>query len=145
MLMAFANGSMGVVTLPMLFDVIDYGRLKEDAERSALYFSLYSLITKVQFAIGSALGFVIVGWIGFDVQALEQTEWSLVGLRFSVSWVPTLFVLVAVVFIAMMPLTERHMTSIRRKLAARDRRLSEAHIEGVVGVVQKVIHQKKVI
>ena len=136
MLMTFANGSMGVVALPMLCDVIDYGRLKNGAERSALYFSFYSLMTKIQFAIGGALGFVIVGWLGFDVQAAEQSGWSLIGLRISVSWVPTFFVLVAMVFIAMMPLTERHMIKIRRKLAARDRRLPEARITGVAGIVQ---------
>ena len=94
-------------------------------------------MTKVQVAIGGALGFAIVGWFGFDVQAVEQTEWSLIGLRFSVSWMPTFFVLVAMVFIAMMPLTERHMTNIRRKLSARDRRWPGVLIEGVAGVVQK--------
>lgn len=126
-LMTFANGSMGVVASPMLCDVIDYGRLKDGSERSALYFSIYFLMTKVQLAIGGALAFAIVGWLGFDVQALEQTEWSLMGLRFSVSWAPTFFVLVAMVFIAMMPLTEQRMTNIRNRLAARDSRRSLRH------------------
>ena len=122
MLMTFASGSMGVIAAPMLCDVIDFGRLRDGAERSALYFSIHALMTKVQIAIGGALGFVIVGWFGFDVQALEQTEFSLIGLRLSVSWAPTFFVLTAMVFIAMMPLNEARMEIVRRKLKARDER-----------------------
>ena len=120
MLMTFAGGSMSVIAAPMLCDTIDYGRLKDGAERSALYFSIQALMTKVQVAIGGALGFAIVGWFGFDMQATEQTELSLIGLRLSVSWAPTVFVLLAMVFIAMMPLNEARMAIIRRKLRARD-------------------------
>ena len=122
MLMTFAGGSMGVVASPMLCDVIDYGRLKDGAERSAVYFAIQGFLTKVQLAIGGALGFIIVGWFGFDMQATEQTEWSLVGLRLSVAWVPLFFVLVAMVLIAKMPLTEARMKIIRRKLKMRDER-----------------------
>ena len=121
MLMMFAGGSMGVIAAPMLCDVIDFGRLKDGAERSALYFSIHALMTKVQVAIGGAMGFVIVGWFGFDMQAPEQTEFSLIGLRLSVSWAPTFFVLAAMVFIAMMPLNEARMEIVRRKLKARDK------------------------
>jgi GPH family glycoside/pentoside/hexuronide:cation symporter len=120
MLMTFAGGSMGVIAAPMLCDMIDYGRLKDGAERSALYFSIQALMTKVQVAIGGALGFAIVGWFGLDMQATEQTELSLIGLRLSVSWAPTVFVLLAMVFIALMPLNEARMAIIRRKLRARD-------------------------
>jgi len=120
MLMTFAGGSMSVIAAPMLCDTIDYGRLKDGAERSALYFSIQALMTKVQVAIGGALGFAIVGWFGFDMQATEQTEMSLIGLHLSVSWAPTVFVLLAMVFIAMMPLNEARMAIIRRKLRARD-------------------------
>ncbi|KRP22427.1 MAG: hypothetical protein ABS22_08825 [SAR92 bacterium BACL16 MAG-120322-bin99] len=54
------------------------------------------------------------------MQAAEQTEMSLIGLHLSVSWAPTAFVLLAMVFIAMMPLNEARMAIIRRKLRARD-------------------------
>ena len=79
-------------------------------------------MTKVEIAIGGALGFAIVGWFGLDVQAVEQTELSVIGLWLSVSWERTFFVLVAMVFIAMMPLNEGRMDIIRRKLKIRDAR-----------------------
>ena len=122
MLMTFAGGSGGVVIAPMLCDVIDYGRLKDGAERSAVYFALFGIMTKVQLAIGSALGFMLVGWFGFDMQATEQTARSIVGLRLSVAWVPMFFVVAAMILIAKMPLTEPKMKIVRRKLKMRDER-----------------------
>lgn len=79
-------------------------------------------MTKVQLAIGGTLGFAIFGWFGFDVQAVEQTELSVIGLWLSVSWAPTFFVLEALVFIFMMPLNKGRMDIIRRKLKIRDAR-----------------------
>ena len=111
---------MGIIASPMLCDVIDYGRLKDGVERNALYFSIHALMTKVQVAIGGALGFAIIGWFGFDMQALEHSEWSLIGLWISVSWTPTGFVLLAMVFIAIMPLNENRMEIIRRRLDKRE-------------------------
>ena len=124
-LMVFGSGSMAVIAGPMLCDTIDYGRLKDHEERNAVYFSIYSLLTKMQIAIGGALGMGIAGWFGFDVLASEQTPSALVGLHLGVAWLPTLFVAMAMLFIAIMPLDEARMVVIRRRLAARDRRLSK--------------------
>lgn len=120
LLMTFSIASMGVISYPMLCDVIDYGRLKDGAERNALYFSIQALMMKIQLAIGGALGFAIAGWLGFDLQLSEQTELALMGLRISISWAPTFFVLLAMVFIAKMPLSEAKMKIIRRRLKVHD-------------------------
>ncbi|MDB9952363.1 MFS transporter [Porticoccaceae bacterium] len=125
MLMVFGNGSMAVIAGPMLCDAIDYGRLKDHVERNAVYFSIFSLLTKMQSAIGGALGMGIAGWYGFDVMASEQSASGLVGLHLGVAWLPALFVAMAMVFIGFMPLTEGRMVVIRKRLAARDRHLAE--------------------
>ena len=123
MFMVFGSGSMAVIAGPMLCDAIDYGRLKDHAERNAVYFSIFSLLTKMQGAIGGALGMGIAGWFGFDVLASEQTASGLLGLHLGVAWLPALFVGMAMLFIALMPLSEARMVVIRRRLAARDRTL----------------------
>lgn len=125
MLMVFGGSSMVVIAAPMLCDAIDYGRLKDHAERNAVYFSIFSLLTKMQGAIGGALGMGIAGWFGFDVLASEQTASGLLGLHLGVAWLPALFVGMAMFFIAIMPLSEERMTVIRRRLSARDRRVCE--------------------
>lgn len=126
MLMTFSMASMGVISYPMLCDVIDYGRLKDGVERNALYFSIQALMTKIQLAIGGALGFAIVGWFGFDMQLSQQTELALIGLHISISWAPTLFVLLAMGFIYLMPLNEARMQIIRRKLKCCDEQQNNA-------------------
>ncbi|MDC0000209.1 MFS transporter [Porticoccaceae bacterium] len=125
MLMVFGSGSMAVIAGPMLCDAIDYGRLKDHVERNAVYFSIFSLLTKMQSAIGGALGMGIAGWYGFDVLASEQTASGLLGLHIGVAWLPALFVGMAMFFIAVMPLSEERMVVIRKRLAARDRHLAE--------------------
>lgn len=120
MLVMFAAGSLGVIANPMLCDTIDYGRLKDNVERNATYFSIFTLLTKMQVAIGGALGIAITGWFGFDVNANEQADMALIGLHIGISWIPALFVGLAMIFIALMPLGENRMTVIRKRLAQRD-------------------------
>ena len=119
-LMMFSLASMYVIAFPMLCDAIDYGRLNDGVERNALYFSIQAMLTKLQMAIGGAFGMAVVAWFGFDVEASQQSSTSILGLRLGVSLVPSVLVLMAMVFIAKMPLTEAKMKIIRRKLSRRD-------------------------
>jgi len=129
MLMTFASGSAGVVAAPMLCDVIDYGRLKDGVERSAVYFAINGILVKVQAAMGGALGFILVGLFGFDMKATEQMPLAITGLRLSVAWVPMFFMVIAMFLIARMPLTEARMKVVRRRLGLRDNRLQHAASE----------------
>lgn len=122
-LMLFSAASMGVLAGPMLCDAIDYGRLKDHAERNAVYFSIFTLLSKMQAAIGGALGMAIAGWFGFDVLSSGQGASALVGLHLAVAWLPAIFVGLAMIFIAFMPLNEERMEVIRKRLTARDGRI----------------------
>lgn len=126
MLMTFASGSGSVVLSPMLCDTIDYGRLKDGAERSAVYFAINGLMIKAQLAVGGAIGFMLVGWFGFDMQATEQTPLGITGMRLSVAWIPMFFMVAAMFLIARMPLTEERMKVVRRRLKLRDERLQHS-------------------
>ena len=130
MLMLFGVGSIGVIAGPMLCDAIDYGRLIDHAERNAVYFSIFTLLTKMQQAIGGALGMGIAGWFGFDVLASEQSPSGLMGLHIGVAWLPAIFVLMAMAFIAIMPLSEKRMVVIRKRLLDRDERKVSAEYNG---------------
>ena len=129
MLMTFASGSVGVVAGPMLCDAIDYGRLKDGVERSAVYFSINGILVKAQLAMGGALGFMLVGCFGFDMHADVQMPLAIIGLRLSVAWVPMFFMMAAMFLIARMPLTEARMKIVRRRLGLRDNRLQHAASE----------------
>jgi Na+/melibiose symporter-like transporter len=122
-LMIFAITSINIFAYPMLCDVVDYGRLKDNIERSAFYFSIQGLFAKMQFAIGGSLGFGILGWFGFNVHDSIQTKESLFGMHMAIAWLPALLVLVSMILISLMPLNEHRMAIIRRRFHTRSARL----------------------
>ena len=52
----------------------------------------------------------------------QQTALGIIGVRLSISWIPICFMVLSMFFIAKMPLTEKRMEIIRRRLKARDER-----------------------
>ena len=122
LLYSIAAGATGVIAGPLLCDAIDYACLKEGADRSGLYFSLIGLLNKIPAAVGAGLGFAIIGAMGYDATSNIQTEWALFGMRIGVAWLPALFVLLSMFLIAMLPLSERRMVVIRRRLQQRSER-----------------------
>jgi len=111
--------SSAVVAGPLLCDVIDYGCYQTGHERSGIYFAMQGLLIKIQLAIGGALGLAIIGWLGFDMNAVTHSTTSVLGLKISISWLPVLLIIPAMVCIYRIPLSEHRMTIIRRRLAQR--------------------------
>ena len=117
---------MLVVGPALLSEVIDYATWKEGDEKAATYFSFYQFSIKVTMAIGSALGLALLGWSGFDATATAHSEDSVWTLVLVMSWLPTLFALVALIFIVLIPMNARRYGIIRRRLDSRQRRLERA-------------------
>ncbi|MDB9952443.1 MFS transporter [Porticoccaceae bacterium] len=115
----FFAASAAVVGGPMLCDIIDYGCYQTGHERSGVYFAMQGLMLKIQLAIGGALGLAIIGWLGFDMNAVAHSATSVWGLKISISWLPALLIIPAMVCIYRIPLSEHRMTIIRRRLAQR--------------------------
>jgi len=115
----FFVSSSAVVLGPMTCDIIDYGCYQTGHERSGFYFAVQGLISKIQFAIGGGLGLAIIGWLGFDMNAVTHSGMSILGLKLSISWLPVLFIIPALICIYRIPLSEHRMTIIRRRLAQR--------------------------
>ena len=115
----FFASSGAVIVGPMLCDIIDYGCYQTGHERSGLYFSMQGLMAKIQVAIGGGMGLAIIGWLGFDMNAVTHSATSILGLKLSISWLPVLFMIPAMVCIYRLPLGEHRMIIIRRRLAQR--------------------------
>jgi len=107
----------GVISGPLLCDVIDYSQLKEGVDRSGVYFSLQGLFAKIPMAVGAGLGLAVIGLMGYDATSQSQTELALFGMRVGVAWLPAMFMLLSMVLIAKLPLNERRMVIIRKRLA----------------------------
>jgi Na+/melibiose symporter-like transporter len=119
----FFVASGGVIAGPMLCDIIDYGCYQTGHELSGLYFAMQGLMIKTQIAIGGGLGLAIIGWLGFDMNAVTHSAAGIFGLKLSISWLPVLLMIPALFCIYRIPLSEHRMTIIRRRLAQRVERV----------------------
>ena len=111
---------MGFVLPAMLSEIINYSAWKFNTESSAAtYFSLYAFLAKATHSIAMALGLGIAGWYGFDPASASHDSDSIEGLTFAIAWGPLIFASLALVFIALSPISTRRHTVIRQRLDLR--------------------------
>ncbi|MDB4000840.1 MFS transporter [bacterium] len=103
----------------LMSDIVDYGTWKFGTDRAATYFSLYTFINKSVGALGGALGLAIAGWVGFDPTATNHSDMAISGVRFTIAWIPALFILLSIFFISRIPITAHRHAVIRRRLDSR--------------------------
>ncbi|MDB9724244.1 MFS transporter, partial [bacterium] len=108
----------------LLSDIVDYGTWKFGTDRAGTYFSLYTFINKAVGALGGALALAMAGWVGFDPTATVHSDLTISGVRFAIAWIPALFILLSIFFIARIPITTKRHEIIRRRLDTRFRRAS---------------------
>lgn len=111
----------------LLSEIVDYSSWKYRHQNTALYFSIYSFITKANVAIGMALGLGIVGWYGYDATASSQDAEAINGLMLVMVWLPALLAIMALIVIVLNPITGRRHQTVRRRLdliAIREDRLT---------------------
>ena len=107
------------VLLPsLLADIIDYNRWKFGSDRSATYFSLYSVTGKISVAIGGAIGLAIIGQYGFDPRAEIYTADNVAGLHLAIAWLPSGLILCSIILFLINPLTARRHALVRNRLDA---------------------------
>lgn len=107
---------IGIVTNAMLSEITDYSTWKNGEEKNATYFSLKVFLEKTNAAVGAALGLAITAWFGFDVDANEHANNSILGLKAAIVWVPSLFGVISLIFIGLSPVDERRHEIVRRRL-----------------------------
>ena len=102
----------------MLSEIIDYSTLKYRTENTASYYALFMFLSKLNVAVGGALGLAIAGWYGLDATTTVQATEGVVGLLIGMAWLPMFFILIALVLIVLSPINTRRHGIIRRRLDA---------------------------
>lgn len=105
----------------VLGDVVDYDSLKSNQVRGGNYFAAYGLMAKINAAVGSGLGFLILGLVDYQVSA-ENSELAILGLKTSVVLIPCLLLSLSSMLAWTFPLDQRRQTIIATRLHQRSTR-----------------------
>jgi Na+/melibiose symporter-like transporter len=112
----------------MKADVIDIDTARTGENRAAMFFSAWSLATKLASSLGASLGLWALGWVGFDASlGMGNTPGAIMGMKYVYALLPAAIFILAGVVIWNYPLNKERQQRIR---AAIDRReIRRARIE----------------
>ncbi len=113
-----------IAVLSILGDIVDYGTLKFGRDRSAVYFSFYTLMFKINLGLGGGASLAIAGYFGFDPSKATNSSMAEFGLRLAFAWIPFVLMLLSIVFIALTPINPRRHEVIRKRISALQGRCS---------------------
>ena len=114
-----AQGSGNLMLRAIVADVADQHRLDTGVDRTALFFSVFSLTTKAGMAAAVGVALPLVAWLGFNPQGHNTPE-ALTGLLLVFALGPAIAHAVSAWLIHGFPIDEARHAEIRRALHARD-------------------------
>ena len=101
---------------PLLWSMYaDCSELKTGNRATGLIFSSSSMSQKFGWAIGTAITGWLLGFFGFQANAVQSEE-AISGIKMFLSFLPAVGTILSVVFISMYPLTEKKMKDITTEL-----------------------------
>jgi len=114
-----AQGSGNLMLRAMVSDIADDHRLRTGQDRTALFFSSFSISTKAGMALAVGIALPLVGWAGFDPAAARNTPEALQVLLLVFAIGPALAHLVSAALLRGFTLDEAAHAEVRRELDRR--------------------------
>jgi GPH family glycoside/pentoside/hexuronide:cation symporter len=114
-----AQGSGNLMLRSMVSDVADQHRLQSGEDRTALFFSVFSISMKAGMAVAMGVALPLVAWFGFDPHATHNSTQALRGLQLTFALGPAILHALAALCIKGFPLDAAAHAQVRRQLAAR--------------------------
>ena len=125
-------GSFAALPAAMKADVVDLDRLRSGEDRTALFFSMWSLANKLVLAFSAGFALNVVSYFGFQAKGENGPE-QLMALKIVFIWLPVVFYLAALAVMWRYPITEARQKRLvgflvrrRERRAARMRGGSDA-------------------
>jgi len=125
--MAFVSfAGHNIAPLAILGDIIDFGKLKFHQDRGATYFAINNLLYKIGLGLGSGLALAVAGIFDFDPAGESQGAMAILGLKLGFIYIPSLFLIAGIFFIAKTPINRRRQAIIKKRLVMRSRQFSQS-------------------
>ncbi|WP_157218579.1 MFS transporter [Flavisphingomonas formosensis] len=115
-----AQGSGNLMLRAMVADAADRHRLETGEDRSALFFSVFSISMKGGMAAAVGLALPLVAWAGFDPASQHNSHEALRALLLLFALGPAIAHLLSAWLVWHFPIDEAAHSDIRRALDARD-------------------------
>ncbi len=112
-------GADMVLPASMQADVVDADTIESGAQRTGLYFAMWGVATKLSLAGAVGIAFPLLGYIGFDAQAANNDELSLLGLALLYSIVPVVLKILSALLIWNFPINAESQARIRQEIEQR--------------------------
>jgi GPH family glycoside/pentoside/hexuronide:cation symporter len=116
LLQGLSQGSGNLMLRAMLADVADQDRLSSGQDRTALFFSVFSISSKAAMAAAIGIALPLVAWFGFNPH-IVNTPAALHGLLLVFALGPAFSHIAAASLVAGFPLDEAAHREVRRQLA----------------------------
>lgn len=117
-LQGLTQGSGNQMLRAIIADVADKHRLETGHDRTALFFSIFSVSMKGAMAVAVGIALPLVAWFGFNPAAAHNSPVALRGLLLVFSLGPAVAHLLAAASLWNFPLDEAAHADVRRALAA---------------------------
>ena len=117
-----AQGSGNLMLRSMMAEVADRHRLKTHVDRTALFFSVFSISQKAGMAAAVGIALPLVAWLGFDPAAKSNSPQALHALAVVFALGPAIAHIISAALIRGFPIDQARYAEIRRELDARDAR-----------------------
>ncbi len=115
-----AIGALSALPFAMCADVIDIDTAQTGQRRAGAYMSIWSMVKKGSYALGTMIGLVLVVYWGFDSLAEPResanSEFSLLMLACTYSVLPAIFKFVGMPLLWIYPLTEERLREIQAEI-----------------------------
>lgn len=112
--------SFFIVLWSMIPDVVEYGELLHNQRNEGVYYGIWFFIQKLGMAIAFQVNGLVLSLTGFKEgtgsKMIEQAPSALGGIKTLISIIPTVFVVIGIIFLFLYPIDAKFHADIKKQL-----------------------------
>ena len=112
-------GAMQVLPWAIIPDAIEYDELRSGKRHEGTFYSLVTLVGKIDGSLAVPLMLLVMGASGFQPNAAVQPASAILSIRLLTGVAPAVFLVLGILFALFYPLTRTRHAELRRKIAER--------------------------